>query len=225
MGEHARNDDRQGDNGGHSAAISGLSSEDEKIATYGNEVAQLRRVSEPLSSNTFQHSVDTTSQQTKAEEYSPAFSLSADQKYVADKTAELLGYSVDKAVFDKIYNGVYAYAYGAKTPIQNIPDDELNDVISEIASAITNTEIPDDLDKIYVDRENETVKMVYYNPDSTTGGQLVYNEFDFDDIADALTHENPIDYILSSCKQAAIDVDMDGFGGAAREFQIGRAHV
>ena len=218
VGEHARNDDRQGDNGGHSAAISGMSSEDEKIATYGNEVAQLRRVSAPLSSNTFQHSVDTTSQQTKAEEYSPAFSLSADQKYVADKTAELLGYSVDKAVFDKIYNGVYAYAYGAKTPIQNIPDDELNDVIFEIASAITNTEIPDDLDKVYVDRENETVKMVYYNPDSTTGGQLVYNEFDFDDIADALTHENPIDYILSSCKQTAIDVDMDGFGGAAREF-------
>lgn len=195
VGEHSGNDSRQGDNGGHSAAVSRVSGEDEKSAIYG-----------------------TNSQDSKAEEHSPAFSLSDDQKYVAAKAAEFLGYDVDRAVFNKVYSGVYAYAYDTKTPINNIPDDELNDVISEIASAITKPEIPDDLDKIYVDRENETVRMVYYNPDSTAGGQLVYNEFDFDDIAAALRQNDPLDYIISSCKQTAVDVDMPGFDEAARDF-------
>lgn len=195
VGEHSGNDSRQGDNGGHSAAVSRVSTEDEKSAIYG-----------------------TNSQDSKAEEHSPAFSLSDDQKYVATKAAEFLGYEVDKAVFDKVYSGVYAYAYDTKTPIKNIPDDELNDVISEIASAITKPEIPDDLDKIYVDRENETVRMVYYNPDSTAGGQFVYNEFDFDDIAAALRQNDPVNYIISSCKQTAVDVDMPEFDEAARDF-------
>ena len=80
------------------------------------------------------------------------------------------------------------------------------------------TNIPSDLDKIYVDKDSETVRMVYYNPDSSAGGQLVYNEFDFDDIFAALGQNDPMDFILSSCKQTAIDVDMSGFDAAVREF-------
>ncbi len=194
VGEHTRNDDRQGDNGGHSAELPRVNGT-EKSATYG-----------------------TSSHQVKAEEHSPAFSLSPEQKYIADKTAEILGYNADKSLVDTIYNKVFGYAYDLKIPIEQIPEDELNDIISEVANGNAKREIPDDLDKIYVDKESETVRMVYYNLDSTAGGQLVYNEFDFDDIANALTHENPLDYILSSCKQTALDVDMDGFDGAAREF-------
>lgn len=80
------------------------------------------------------------------------------------------------------------------------------------------TNIPSDLDKIYVDKDSETVRMVYYNPDSSAGGQLVYNEFDFDDIFAALGQNAPMDFILSTCKQTAVDVDMPGFDAAVREF-------
>ena len=195
VGEHSGNDSRQGDNGGHSAAISRVSGADEKSAIYSTNL-----------------------QQEKAEENTPAFSLSPEQKYVAAKATEFLGYEVDKALFDKIYSGVYAYAYENKTPIQNIPDDELNDVISERAGVVINPELPADLDKIYVDKESETVRMVYYNPDSSAGGQLVYNEFDFDDIASALATDDPIGFLDEHCKQTLLDVDMEGFNEAAREY-------
>ena len=194
VGEHARNDSRQGNNGGHSSSVSRVSGE-EKSATYS-----------------------TSSQKDKAEEHSPAFSLSPEQQYIADKTAEFLGYAVEKSLVETIYNKAFGYAYDIKLPIEQIPDDELKEIISEVTNAKEKPEIPDDLDKIYVDKDSKTVRMVFYNPDSAAGGQLVYNEFDFDDIANALTHENPIDYLLSSCKQTALDVDMDGLDKAAREF-------
>lgn len=73
-------------------------------------------------------------------------------------------------------------------------------------------------DNIYVNEEADSMTWVYYNPDSSAGGQLVYNEFSFDDLRKALKTPDPIDYIQSTCRQSCIDVDSLGFIGYAQDF-------
>lgn len=86
------------------------------------------------------------------------------------------------------------------------------------AAEPVNEEPPADLDKFYVNPETEQVTWIYYNPDSSAGGQLVYTYFDFDDILTASEKDNPLDYLLATCKQTTVDRDMDGFDDAVAEF-------
>ena len=79
-------------------------------------------------------------------------------------------------------------------------------------------DIPSTLEKFYVDKENELVTQVYYNPDSSAGGQLVYNRFSFDELSKAFEFTEPLDYIESICRQEAIDIDDPAFPEKAREF-------
>lgn len=74
------------------------------------------------------------------------------------------------------------------------------------------------LDKFYVDRENEIVNHVYYNPDSSAGGQLVYNYFSFDELFEAITKEDPLEYLETFCKQELVDIDRPDFAVKARAF-------
>lgn len=85
-------------------------------------------------------------------------------------------------------------------------------------AADVNEEPPADLDKFYVNPEAEQVKWIYYNPDSSAGGQLVYTYFDFDDILTASEKDNPLDYLLETSKQTVLDKGMDGFDEAVAEF-------
>lgn len=85
-------------------------------------------------------------------------------------------------------------------------------------AADVNEEPPSDLDKFYVNPETEQVTWIYYNPDSSAGGQLVYTYFDFDDILTASEKDNPLDYLLETSKQTVLDKGMDGFDEAVAEF-------
>lgn len=80
------------------------------------------------------------------------------------------------------------------------------------------TESYEDIDKFYVDKENEIIEWVYFNPDSSAGGQFVYNKFDFDTVRTALYADNPLDYISEHCKQYLIDVGSSEFEGAKKGF-------
>lgn len=91
---------------------------------------------------------------------------------------------------------------------------ELRENITESHSE----EPPADLDKFYVNPETEQVTWIYYNPDSSAGGQLVYTYFDYDDIFEASEKDNPLDYLLETSKQTVLDKDMDGFDEAVAEF-------
>lgn len=79
-------------------------------------------------------------------------------------------------------------------------------------------DIPSDLDKFYINKENETITWVYFNPDSDAGGQLVYNHFSFDQLFDGLDKIDLLDYISSVCRQTLVDVDDPGFEESARKF-------
>ena len=62
---------------------------------------------------------------------------------------------------------------------------------------------------------------IYYNPDSTAGGQLVYNEFSFELIREASKQdsiEKFFDYLNSNCKQSLMDIDSPEFMDYLKEF-------
>ena len=55
---------------------------------------------------------------------------------------------------------------------------------------------------------------IYYNPDSTAGGQLVHNEFSYELIKEASKEDTWVkfyDRLVSSCKQCLIDIDAPEF--------------
>lgn len=89
--------------------------------------------------------------------------------------------------------------------------------ISEIENK-PQDEIPDDVDKFYVNSEMENVTWIYYNPDSTAGGQFVCTYMSFDDIFDAMEQDNPLEYLTEHCGQELLDRGADGFDGVAEEF-------
>lgn len=97
-------------------------------------------------------------------------------------------------------------------------------ILIKIKAAISEIEnkpqdkIPDDVDKFYVNSEMENVTWIYYNPDSTAGGQFVCTYMSFDDIFDAMEQENPLEYLTEHCGQELLDRGAEGFDGVAEEF-------
>ena len=62
---------------------------------------------------------------------------------------------------------------------------------------------------------------IYYNPDATAGGQLVYNEFPFELIREASKQDTIMkfyDYMNSSCKQYCVDIDAPEFMDYLKDF-------
>ncbi|MGN0678647.1 MAG: YodL domain-containing protein, partial [Oscillospiraceae bacterium] len=151
------------------------------------------------------------------QQQSPA-SLSPEQQYIADKIATFLGSAAPYSVVKAVYQKAFEYAYDIKMPIEQIPDTELEKIISEVNEGNKSIDIPADLDKFYVNHESEQVTWVYYNPDSSAGGQLVYTYMDFDDIFEAMVKDDPLEFLMENCKQTTIDRDMDGFDEALAEF-------
>ena len=164
---------------------------------------------------------------TAEEENSPAVSVSADYEntyseewnYIVEKTKAVLGSDMATVpLCNSIFSKAFNYAYEEKTPIREIPENELNDIISETAGINKTPEIPSDIDKFYVSPEIEQVTWIYYNPDSSAVGQLVYNYLTYDDIFNAVLKDDPMEYLLENCKQETLDRGSAGFDEAVEEF-------
>ena len=93
----------------------------------------------------------------------------------------------------------------------------LKDAISEIENKKPD-EIPDDVDKFYVNHEMENVTWIRYNSDNDAGGQFVCTYMSFDDIFDAMEHNDPMEYLTENCGQEFLDRGAEGFDGVAEEF-------
>ena len=89
---------------------------------------------------------------------------------------------------------------------------EIEEKVAEIMAKYGNS------DKFFVNLEPEHVTDVYYNPDSSEGGQLVYNRFDFDDIDEALLSSDPASYIDSASEVSLVDITDTEFVGYAEGF-------
>ena len=77
-------------------------------------------------------------------------------------------------------------------------------------------------DAFFIDRDNESVTWIYYNPDSNAGGQYVTNTLSFDEIREAAkeykTAEDFFDYLGSIANQELADVGTEWFEDAEAEF-------
>ena len=77
-------------------------------------------------------------------------------------------------------------------------------------------------DAFFIDRDNESVIWMYYNPDSNAGGQYVTNTLSFDEIQQAAREydstEDFFDYLGSIANQELADVGTEWFLDADREF-------
>ena len=77
-------------------------------------------------------------------------------------------------------------------------------------------------DAFYIDRDNESVTWMYYNPDGNAGGQYVTNTLSFDEIQQAAREydsaEDFFDYLGSIANQELADVGTEWFVDADREF-------
>ena len=77
-------------------------------------------------------------------------------------------------------------------------------------------------DAFFIDRDNESVAWMYYNPDSNAGGQYVTNTLSFDEIQQAAREydsaEDFFDYLGSIANQELADVGTEWFLDADREF-------
>ena len=77
-------------------------------------------------------------------------------------------------------------------------------------------------DAFYIDRDNESVTWIYYNPDSNAGGQYVTNTLSFDEIQQAAREydsaEDFFDYLGSIANQELADVGTEWFVDVDREF-------
>ena len=77
-------------------------------------------------------------------------------------------------------------------------------------------------DAFFIDRDNESVTWMYYNPDSNAGGQYVTNMLSFDEIQQAAREydsaEDFFDYLGSIANQELADVGTEWFEDAEREF-------
>ena len=77
-------------------------------------------------------------------------------------------------------------------------------------------------DAFFIDRDNESVTWMYYNPDSNAGGQYVTNTLSFDEIKQAAREydsaEDFFDYLGSIANQELADVGTEWFGEAESQF-------
>ena len=77
-------------------------------------------------------------------------------------------------------------------------------------------------DAFFIDRDNESVIWMYYNPDSNAGGQYVTNTLSFDEIQQAAREydstEDFFDYLGSISNQELADVGTEWFEEAESQF-------
>lgn len=77
-------------------------------------------------------------------------------------------------------------------------------------------------DAFFVNRENETVKWMYYNPDSAAGGQYVTNVVTYEDIRDAAKEkcdaQGFFDFLGMCPRQTLADIGSEWFDDAKAEY-------
>lgn len=75
-----------------------------------------------------------------------------------------------------------------------------------------------DADKFYVDPTTETVRWMYYNPDSSEGGQIVCNDLTFTQIREAFTKPDPMEHLHMAADQISCDITDRFFMTVATDF-------
>lgn len=142
-----------------------------------------------------------------------------DVVYIGTKEYEILSLEDPVVLFDPEF------------PILNeeIPKEEFDAKIKEnplndkyLKSVETEKEPIPDEDRFFIYPNSESILWMYYNPDSSTGGQYISNRLTFDEIREAAKKhpdtENFFDYLGTICQQELADIDTELFADAAKDF-------
>lgn len=93
--------------------------------------------------------------------------------------------------------------------------------LNEMQKGLENTavnNIPDNIDKFYNIADNEQVVWIQYNPDGGTNGQFIYIYMNYDDILNAVDHDDPLEYLFETCNKEFKDKGTEGFDDIVEVF-------
>ena len=153
-----------------------------------------------------------------------------DMVYLGAEEYEILSFDENRVMLYDFQIPLFNKEFTREEFDRKVRENPMNDHLKVVIPAEERTDTadhaPDDLnydDAFFVHPENETVTWIYYNPDSTSGGQYVTNVLSFDEIRTASgLHTEPeafFDYLGSIAHQELADVGSEWFKGADEEFR------
>ena len=132
---------------------------------------------------------------------------------LSDTNAPFFNKEYDRAEFDQ---KIKENALNEHLKVTSLPEES-----TEIINAKAEPEAEYE-DAFFIDREQESVTWMYFNPDSNAGGQYVTNTLSFDEIREAAqSHKSAddfFDYLGSIANQTLSDVGTEWFEEAEKEF-------
>ena len=135
------------------------------------------------------------------------------QVMLSDANAPFFNKEYDRAEFDQ---KIKENSLNEHLKVTSLPEES-----TEIINAKAEPEAEYE-DAFFIDREQESVTWMYFNPDSNAGGQYVTNTLSFDEIREAAqSHKSAddfFDYLGSSANQTLSDVGTEWFEEAEKEF-------
>ena len=135
------------------------------------------------------------------------------QVMLSDTNAPLFNKEYDRAEFEQ---KIKENLLNEHLEVTSLPEES-----TEISNAKAEPEAEYE-DAFFIDREQESVTWMYFNPDSNAGGQYVTNTLSFDEIREAAqSHKSAddfFDYLGSIANQTLADVGTEWFEEAEKEF-------
>ena len=132
---------------------------------------------------------------------------------LSDTNAPFFNKEYDRAEFDQ---KIKENSLNEHLKVTSLPEES-----TEIINAKAEPEAEYE-DAFFIDREQESVTWMYFNPDSNAGGQYVTNTLSFDEIREAAqSHKSAddfFDYLGSIANQTLSDVGTEWFEEAEKEF-------
>ncbi len=132
---------------------------------------------------------------------------------LSDTNAPFFNKEYDRADFDQ---KIKENSLNEHLKVTSLPEES-----TEIINAKAEPEAEYE-DAFFIDREQESVTWMYFNPDSNAGGQYVTNTLSFDEIREAAqSHKSAddfFDYLGSIANQTLSDVGTEWFEEAEKEF-------
>lgn len=132
---------------------------------------------------------------------------------LSDTNAPFFNKEYDRAEFDQ---KIKENSLNEHLKVTSLPEES-----TEIINAKAEPEAEYE-DAFFIDREQESVTWMYFNPDSNAGGQYVTNTLSFDEIREAAqSHKSAddfFDYLGSIANQTLSDVGTEWFEEVEKEF-------
>lgn len=146
-----------------------------------------------------------------------------DKVYIGASEYEILSFDENRVMLYDYDMPLFNKEFTRTEFDRKVRENPMNDhlIVKEIPAEEKTASVPY-TDAFFVNKDYETVNWMYYNPDSTAGGQYVTNTFIFAEIAEgAKSHKTPdefFDYLGSIANQTLADKGTEWFAEAESRF-------